>query len=199
MAFLAFILPISVASVATAQIGGMGGIGRGGMGGMGGRRGGGMRGGRAGNMDEAMKFPPASELQKFNPAQFLMDKRKDLKLTDLQMDTLKALRQRIFERNGDLMARYDSIQRDYTPPRFDGSRDRQGSDSTIQVALRKARDLRELADSLIARRAIDVSDVLAVMQDDDQRHKAAGLLQKQDVEMLDKLPRAGNMRRRGMH
>jgi hypothetical protein len=191
------VVPVSSASAQIGGIGGMGGMGRGGMGGMGRRGGGGMRGERGGNMADAMKFPSASDLQKFNPAQLLVDKRKDLKLSDAQVDTLNALRGRIFERNGDLMARYDSLQREYKPPTFDGSRSRaqQGPDSAMQAAFAQAQQLRALADSLVARRAIDVADALAAMQTEDQRHHAAEFLQKQDNEMLDKLPRGGAMGR----
>ncbi len=188
------VAPVSSASAQIGGIGGMGGMGRGGMGGMGRRGGGGgMRGGRGGAMADAMKFPSASDLQKFNPAQLLVDKRKDLKLTDVQVDSLDALRTRIFERNGDLMARYDSLQREYRPPTFDGSRNReqQGPDSAMRAAFAQAQQLRGLADSLVARRAIDVADALAAMQSEDQRHRAAELLQKQDNDMLDKLPRGG--------
>lgn len=190
LALAALAVPMSIAS---AQIGGMGGMGRGGMGGMGRRGGGGgMRGERGGNMADPMKYPSASDLQKFNPAQLLADEKKALKLTGAQVDTLKALRERIYERNSDLMARYDSLQRAYKPPQFDRSRDRsEGPDSAMQASMAQGQQLRSLVDSLNTRRVLDVSDALGLMSDDHQRQHAAELLQKQDKDLLDKLPRGG--------
>ena len=97
-------------------VGGMGGGRRGGMGGMGGMGGGMERVGRAQNM----KFPSAKTLQDYNPASLLLNKHKKLKLTDAQQEQMKALRLAIFERNASLMARYDSLQRDYKPPQLGG-------------------------------------------------------------------------------
>ena len=97
--------------------GGMGGMGggRGGMGGMGGR--GGMQpGARAQNM----KFPSAKTLQKYNPADLLLDEHKKLKLTDDQQTQLKTIRQQIYERNAAILARYDSAQKNFTPPQMGG-------------------------------------------------------------------------------
>jgi hypothetical protein len=113
------------AQTATAQLpggggmGGMGGMGggrRGGAGGMGGMGGGMERVGRAQNM----KFPSAKALQDYNPASLLLEKHKKLKLTDAQQEQMKALRLMIFERNATLLARYDSMQREYKPPQLDG-------------------------------------------------------------------------------
>ena len=109
-----------VAQTAGAQLpggGGMGGMGgsrRGGMGGMGGMGGGMERVGR----EQNMKFPSAKSLQDYNPASLLLDKHNKLKLTDAQQEQMKALRFVIFERNASLLARYDSLQRDYKPPQF---------------------------------------------------------------------------------
>jgi hypothetical protein len=117
-----FAAALLTAQTASAQIpggGGMGGMGggrRGGMGGMGGMSGGMERVGRAQNM----KFPSAKALQDYNPASLLLDKHKKLKLTDAQQEQMKALRFMIFERNATLLARYDSLQRDYKPPQLGG-------------------------------------------------------------------------------
>ena len=113
---------LSVAALATQAAlaqppgGGMGGMGGGrppgGMGGMGGMD----RSSREPNM----KFPSAKTLQDYNPASLLLDKHKKLKLTDAQQTQLKDLRLAIFERNVGLLARYDSLQREYTPPKLGG-------------------------------------------------------------------------------
>jgi hypothetical protein len=108
-------LSLMVAGSADAQRGmgggGMGGMGRGGMGG--GRRGGGS------NMDreQEIKFPSASDLQKLNPAALIVDKRKKVSLDDGQVTALTAIRSKIYERNADVLARYDSIRKDYKPPK----------------------------------------------------------------------------------
>ncbi len=101
----------STATTVRAQ-GGMGGGMGGPPGGMGGRgmapmpRGGAMP-----------KFATAKELEAFNAAEALLRDKKSLKLTDAQLDSLSALRARLFERNADLIARYDSVRRDFKPPR----------------------------------------------------------------------------------
>jgi hypothetical protein len=67
-----------------------------------------------------LKFPPAKTLQEYNPAALLLDKHKKLKLTDVQQEQLKTLRLQIFERNAEVLARYDSLQREYKPPKGAG-------------------------------------------------------------------------------
>ena len=174
--------------------------GMGGMGGMGGGRGG-MRGGRGGGMERAgsrapnMKFPSAKALEKYNPAVLLLDKHKKLSLTDAQVATLKQGEQRIFERNATLLARYDSLQRDFRPPRMDargggGGGADPGADSTMRVAFVQMRQLRMLADSLQDRRRTDEREVLGTLADEGQRKKAAELLDKQDVKFSKEFPAA---------
>ncbi len=175
--------------------GGMGGgMGGGGMGG--GRRGGGMGGGRDGGMGRTtrqpdMKFPSAKTLEKYNPASLLLDKHKKLSLADSQQARLTGLRLQIFERNAPVLAHYDSLQRDFTPPKFDPRSAEGGqpaADSARRVAVRQMFQLRQLVDSLQDRRRADVQDVLRALGDDSQRKKAAEFLDKQDIEFSKEFP-----------
>jgi len=193
-----FALSLIVTGTAGAQRG-MGGMGRGGMGG--GRRG----GGGGGPREEEVKFPSASDLQKLNPAALMVDKRKKVSLDDSQVTALTAIRSRIFERNADVMARYDSIRRDYKPPKAQ-DRDRTGStsetDSVRLASLNQMRTLRQLLDTLSARRTTDVREVLDYITDEKQHKAAVELLNDQDRDFTDKLPRmpsggAGGRRGRG--
>lgn len=196
-------LLVLVASTADAQRGGVGGGRTGGMGGVGGARTGGMGGGRGGAMGRAgareakLKFPSAKAIEKYNPAALLLDKRKKLSLTDAQVAQLKDLRQRIFDRNASLLARYDSVQREFRPPRLitrpgdgQGAASDPAADSTRRVALFQMRQLRTLADSLLARRRVDVREVTGVLSDDTQRIRAADFLVDQDAKFSDEFPAA---------
>ena len=198
-------LTIVVATSALAQRGGGGG-GGGGMGGMG--RGGGMGGGRRGgggmSRDEEIKFPSASDLQKFNPAALMVDKRKKVSLDDAQVTALTAIRTKIFERNSGVLARYDSVRKDYKPPKPQ-DQNRTGSttetDSARVASLNQMRTLSGLIDSLSARRTTDVKEVLGFLTEEKQHRAAVDLLNEQDRDFTDKLPRIpqgrGGLRGRG--
>jgi hypothetical protein len=163
---------------------------RGGMGGMGGRRGGGRTGGdRAGTNREAPKFPEAKDLQKYNPAALIVDKRKKLSLSDSQVGALKALELRINERNAPLLVRYDSVRRDYRPPR-DEARDATSasSDSTRRTAMTEMQFMRTLLDSLQERRRDDVRETLDLFADQKLKMKAAGFIDEQDKQFADAMP-----------
>jgi hypothetical protein len=189
---LIWVLAVSLLAFNTAEaqrgMGGMGGA-RGGMGGMGGRRGGGAGGGGA--RAAALKFPAAKTLEKYNPAALMLDKHKKLSLDDAQQENLKALQQQIFERNATIMARYDSLQRDFRPPRMDqrnGDASSPAADSTRRVAMMQMRQLRLLVDSLQDRRRTDVQEVLKALSDEAQRKKAAEFLDKQDEDFSKEFP-----------
>jgi hypothetical protein len=163
-----------------------------------GRRGG--REGGFGNRTEEIRFPAASELQRFNPAAFMVDKRRKLSLADSQVTAMNALRTKINDRNGPLFARYDSIRKDFKPPKPQ-DRERTGStpetDSVRMAAMRQMRELRDLVDSISARRTADVGDVLNYLRDETQHRTAVELLNEQDRDFTDKLPHMGELRSEG--
>ena len=163
------------------------------MGGGRGGTGGGRRGGAGGAArDETVKFPSAGDLQKFNPAALIVDKRKKVALDDSQVTALTAIRSRICERNAPVLARYDSIRKDFKPPKAQ-DRERTGStpetDSVRVASLNQMRTLRELLDTLSARRTTDVREVLDYITDEKQHKAAVELLNDQDRNFTDKLPR----------
>ena len=183
-------------SLAVAQRGG----GMGGIGGMGGRGGGGgMGGGRrgnAGNMDrEPAKFPAATELQKFNPAELLLDKRKKLSLSDAQVTELTKVRQSIYDRSAPVLAGYDSVQRAYKPTKHD-PREAQSAwtDSLAKLEGAQLRFLRAKIDTLTNWRREDVTLSLDLIVEEKQKLAAAGLIDKQEEEFLKALPSAEDPR-----
>jgi hypothetical protein len=168
--------------------GGMGGGRAGGMGGMGGGRGGAM-GGR--EQQPNMKFPAVKKIKKYNPAALIIGKRRKLALTGAQVGQLKELRQRIFDRNAALLARYDTLQRNYRPPQMNARQGRTSepvTDTTRRRALLEMRQLRILGDSLLERRRTDVREVMDVLIDDTQRIRAGGYLDEQDMDFADEFP-----------
>lgn len=145
-------------------------------------------------------YPSAVELQKFNPVALLIDQRKKVALTDSQVAVLRPLLLKIYERNGDLMARYDSVQRIYNPLNANDASSLKG-DSTRTRALQQTIVMNAVFDTLMTRRQSDDGDALALIPDEKQKKKAAELLDKQD-ENFAKLfpegaaPRASGGRRR---
>lgn len=201
VASLALTLILAGSAGAQRGGGGMGGMGRGGGGG---GMGGGRRGGGGMNRDEEVKFPSASDLQKFNPAALMVDKRKKVSLDDGQVTALTAIRARIYERNSGVLARYDSIRKDYRPAKPQ-DQSRTGStpetDSARVASLNQMRTLSGLLDSLSARRTADVKEVLDFLTEEKQHRAAVDLLNEQDRDFSDKLPRLplgrGGLRGRG--
>lgn len=176
---------VGIAVPAAAQRGGMGG-----MGGMG-RRGRGEMGGNR-PREETVEFPTAKDLEKFNPAALMIDKRKKLSLADSQVAAMTAIRSKIYERNASLLAQYDSIRKDFRPPKPE-DRSRTGStpetDSARVASLRQMEILRSLLDTLTARRTNDVGDVLQYLSAEKQHKTAVELLNDQDRDYSDKLPK----------
>lgn len=141
------------------------------------------------------KYPGAVELQKFNPVALLIDQRKKMALTDSQVATLRPLQTKIYERNGDLVARYDSVQRLYNPLNANDASSLKG-DSTRTRSLQQTIVMNAVFDTLMTRRQTDDSDALALITDEKQKKKAAEILDKQD-ENFAKLMPAGVTRRGG--
>ncbi len=155
-----------------------------------------MGGERGARGAEPPKFPEAKDLQNFNPASLLIDKKKKLSLADSQVAALKALESKIYERNAALLVRYDSLRSAYRPPLRDAGRDAPapGADSTRSVAMTQMRGMRTLLDSLSERRRVDVHDALDLIADEKTKKKAAEFVDDQDKkfnELMPQMPAAG--------
>ncbi|MGH7655637.1 MAG: hypothetical protein ACREN6_13335 [Gemmatimonadaceae bacterium] len=144
------------------------------------------------------KYPGAVELQKFNPVALLIDQRKKMSLTDAQVTALRPLQAKIYERNGDLVARYDSVQRIYNPLNANDASSLRG-DSTRTRALQQTIIMNAVFDTLMTRRETDDGDALGLITDEKQKKKAAEILDKQDESFAKLLPssarRSGGRRR----
>ena len=166
------------------------------------------RGGRGGNNDnkpdkyaptnDLPKYPGAAEIQKVNPVAMLIDQRKKMPLSDSTVALLTALRSVVYERNSDLMARYDSVQRIYKPENANDASSLK-ADSVRTRSLQQTLVMNAALDSLMSRRQNDDLDALALITDDKQKKKAADLLDKQDADFAKLLPagapRGGRRRR----
>ena len=154
----------------------------------GGRRGGGREGGSRSEPKE-IAYPAAKELQHFNPAELLIDKKRKLSLTDSQVTALTALRSKFFERTGALLARYDSVRADYKPAKYD-PRETQSAwtDSLRRAAAVQQRLLNTRLDTLMNWRHEDVRATLDFFTDDKQKKTAAELIDKQEEEFLKSIP-----------
>ena len=133
----------------------------------------------------APSFPRAKDLEKRNPAALLVEKHKKLSLSDSQVAALKAVQLRIFERNGSLMSRYDSVQQLYRPPSrqaVTAADDKAQADAQAQMRL-----MRSLLDSLMERRRADVGEAYSIIPEAN-RKTAAELLDKQEREFLELIP-----------
>ncbi|HEY2850121.1 MAG TPA: hypothetical protein VGI97_09610 [Gemmatimonadaceae bacterium] len=142
------------------------------------------------------KYPSAVELQKYNPVALLIDQRKKVSLTDSQVTTLRPLQTKIYERNGDLVARYDSVQRLYNPLNANDVSSLK-ADSVRTRSLQQTVVMNAVFDTLMTRRQNDDGDALALITDEKQKKKAAELLDKQD-ENFAKLFPVSAVTRRGM-
>jgi hypothetical protein len=155
------------------------------------------RGGRGGRGDnkadkyaptnDLPKYPAAVELQKFNPVVFLIDQRKKISLSDSQVTLLRPLQSAIYERNADLIARYDSVQRLYKPENANDASSLK-ADSVRIRSLQQTLIMNSVLDSLMSRRQNDDLDALALVADDKQKKKAAELLDKQDADFAKLMP-----------
>lgn len=170
----------AIPSLAFAQRGG----GRGGSGGGG-------RGDKYAPTNDLPKYPGAVELQKLNPVVYLIDQRKKMPLDDPTVGALRELQSKIFERNGDLIARYDSVQRLYKNENANDASSLK-ADSVRRNALRQTGIMNAVLDSLMSRRQNDDLDALALIADEKQKKKAAELLDKQDSDFAKLMP-AGSL------
>ena len=164
-------------------------------GGGGGRGQGGGRGDKYIQTNDMPKYPAAAELQKYNPVVFLIDQRKKMPLSDSQVTVLRGLQARIYERNADLLARYDSVQRIYKPENANDASNLK-ADSLRTRSLQQTLVMNGVLDSLMTRRQNDDLDALALIADDNAKKKAADLLDKQDADFAKLMPSGAPRRAR---
>ena len=175
------VLSLIPASLA-AQYGGMGGMGR-----------------RGGYGDQNMgrrglpKFATAKELERFNAADALLRETNKLKLTEAQVAQLTTLRAQLYERNADLLVRYDSVRRDYHPPKsLENPAQASGSEappSREEMALlgEQMRAMMGVAEQLMERRPEQVAACLAML-DEGQRDRATKVLEDQTDDLKKAVP-----------
>jgi hypothetical protein len=171
----ALFLIVALPSLALAQGGGRGG------------RGGDGKADKYAPTNDLPKYPAAAELQKYNPVVYLVDQRKKLSLSDSQVAALRPLQGHIYERNADLLARYDSVQRIYKPENANDASSLK-ADSVRTRSIQQTLLMNNVLDSLMARRQNDDLDALALIADDKQKKKAADLLDKQDADFAKLMP-----------
>ena len=133
------------------------------------------------------KYPPATDLQKLNPVALLIDQRKKMPLDDSTVANLRVLQSKLYERNGDLIARYDSVQRLYKNENANDASSLK-ADTVRRLALTQVGIMNAVMDSLMSRRQNDDMDALAVIADEKQKKKAADLLDKQDADFAKLMP-----------
>ena len=176
---LTILIAARLPSLASAQGGGRGG-----------------RGGRGGDgrgedkfkpTNDMPAFPATKELQKYNPVVLLIDNKKKLSLSDSLVTAMRVLQGQIYERNGDLIARYDSVQRIYKPENANDASSLAG-DSVRQRALGQTRVMTAVFDTLLMRRQNDDLEALAMIADEKQKKRAADLLDKQDADFAKLAP-----------
>jgi hypothetical protein len=193
---------------AQGGIGGVGGIG--GTGGVriggGSRLGGGGPGGGGGiarrGGARAPEFPKAKDLEQFNATLPLLDQRRQLHLSDSSEASLTRLRATLNARNSDLIARYDSVRRDFKMPKpqrgGDRGRGRRGGEDTpasdtiaapadaMEKARIQMRVMWDVGDQLMARRTNDVADCLNAIPPE-QYGQAQRLLDEQTSQLRELL------------
>ena len=181
---LASFLPIPL----LAQ-GGFGGLG----GGPGRRPGGGGEGRIGGQRGGLPKFATAKELEKFNAADALLQDQRKLRLTEAQTTQLTMLRASLYEKNADLLVRYDSVRRKYKPPASltdaRGPADEGSLPGPEEMALLRDQMLlmMSVGEQLIQRRPEQVAACLALV-DDSQRERATKVLDDQTGELRKQIP-----------
>lgn len=145
------------------------------------------------------KFATAKELERFNAADALLREANKLKLTEDQVTQLTALRATLYERNSDLLVRYDSVRRDYHPPKEleNPSQSSGGTPPTQEEMAHLGEQMRSMmgvAEQLVARRPEQVAQCLALV-DESQRERASKVLEDQTDDLKKAVPQRQDRRR----
>ena len=131
------------------------------------------------NWDSLGKRPSGIQLstrdmENISPLKLLIDKRKDLKLTDDQLRQLKDLEGTSKDQNQPLLRALDSLRKESRPSTRPSDDDRTRMMSVRREVTGVVKDIRTNYDA-------SLKDALAVL-DESQRTTANGLLQKQSEE-----------------
>ena len=147
-----------------------------------------------------MSLPDGGDLRKLSPAELIIDNRKKLGLDQPQVNALAAMRDKGWNAVDPIIQHYDSVRKIVSKEIANRRNRRQEEppDSSRGEGLQAIRTLQFLVDSLSARRAADVQEVLDFLTDEKQHREAAKLLNDQDLTFQERLPRLGGGRgRRG--
>lgn len=127
------------------------------------------------------------DIEDMSPLKMLLDKRKDLKLTDDQRAALKALDVKVDQANEPLMAKFDSLRLVMRP------RQNATDEEMVRMAIGRE-ELGPLIRSIMANYNASLPPAMALL-DDSQKATAQGLLEKQAKEanetLSEKMGRAG--------
>jgi hypothetical protein len=152
----------------------------GGRGGMGGRGTGGMTRGTAGRGNAADRFQvKVKDLQNQSPIKLLIDKRKDLRLSDDQLAQIKELETKLKDKNAPLFHAVDSLN---GAVRTAASNRGTASDDSRSTLRSLMQELMDTVEDIRDNYAASLATALPLL-DDDQRKKADELLAKQAEEI----------------
>ena len=139
------------------------------------------------------KFATAKELEKFNAADAVLQDQRKLRLTEVQVAQLTSLRATLFEKNADILARYDSVRRNFKPPASltDARGPADEASLPSQAEMVQLRDqmllMMSLGEQLVDRRPEQIAACLALV-DDSQRERATKVLDDQTGELRKQIP-----------
>ena len=120
------------------------------------------------------------DLEEQSPLRLLVDKRKDLKLSDDQLAKLKDLESKLKEKNGSLLRIVDSVNREMRPPRGEVTDEYRMKMRGLRNELMGAvQDIRNNYD-VAAKEAVPALDA-------EQQKKAGELLDKQKADIEKKM------------
>lgn len=147
--------------------------------------------GQQSNRNQIPKFATAKELERFNAADALLNEQRKLKLTDEQVTQLTALRATLFEKNADVLVRYDALRRDFVIPKALENNPPSSAVPPTREELaalgQRMRAMIDVFEELKARRPQQDSLVLAVVEAS-QKERASKALRDQMDDLRKQVP-----------
>jgi hypothetical protein len=145
----------------------------------------------AGSRRSLPVFPKTKEIEAYNAAAMLLEKSTKLALSPAEVAALTVVRDSLFTLNADILARYDAIRREYTPPKQPNVGDdpsaKQLTQEQITLLRTQMRQMARIGAELVSRRAADEAMCLAAVGPAAQGD-AKKLLEKQTKELRKLLP-----------